>query len=421
MDDSKQLKILFAIHAYKPAWKFGGPAISVSSLAETLVKKGHKVFVYTTNSNVYEKLSVLPNVPHDINGVKVWYYDYNNHIQSLFPFIPYLAKSVGFLYAPLMKQNLLRTIRFIDIVHTQLPFAYPTYLAATVAHKNNIPYFYSQRGVLNLKRLKYRSLKKKLYLYAIENKILKRASALVALNEDEMISYQALGLRNPCHVIPNGINVENYWQEHRGIAQKEYAIPDSAKVLLYLGRIHWIKRVDCLLDAFLHISNKFLQAVLVIAGPDESGIANMLLKKARDYGVADRIIIPGMVTGDLKKDLLARADLFCLPSEEEGFSIAILEALASQTPVVISDGCHFNEVEKYSAGAVSSAKPSVLSRVIDDFLSNPSILPQMGENGLQLVKQKYTWDLIADKHIDMYLKYKRLMHMRSNEKSICNQ
>jgi len=407
MDDSKQLKILFAIHAYKPAWKFGGPAISVSSLAETLVKKGHKVFVYTTNSNVYEKLIVSPNIPHDINGVKVWYYDYNNYVQSIFPFIPYVAKSVGFLYAPLMKKNLVRTIRFIDIVHTQLPFAYPTYLAATVAHKNNIPYFYSQRGVLNLKRLRYRSFKKKLYLYAIENQILKRASGLVALNEPEMISYQTLGFKNPCYIIPNGINIENYWQYHKGIAQKEYSIPDSAKIILFLGRIHWIKRIDSLLEAFLRISNKYMQAVLVIAGPDESGIANMLIKKARDYGVANRVIVPGMVTGDLKKDLLARADLFCLPSEEEGFSIAILEALASQTPVVISEGCHFSDVEKYSAGVVSSNDPFVLSQVIEGFLANPSRLPQMGENGLRLVKQQYTWDLIADKHIEMYQEYKR--------------
>jgi glycosyltransferase involved in cell wall biosynthesis len=405
MDNSKQLKILFAIHAYKPAWNFGGPAVSVSSLAESLVKKGHKVFVSTTNSNFYEKLDITPNVPHDINGVKVWYFDYTNKIQSIFPYIPYLSKSVGFLYAPAMKQHLLRTMDFIDVVHTQLPFAYPTYVAATIANKKRIPYFYSQRGVLKQKHLKHRSFKKKLYFYAIENRILKHARALVALNNEEMESYKILGLNNPCHIIPNGINVKNYWQHHKGIVQKKLNIPETAKIILFLGRLHWIKKLDCLLDAFIEISKLDHQSFLVIAGPDESGISNALRKKACACGIANRVIFPGMVTGDEKKDLLARADIFCMPSEEEGFSMAILEALASQTPVVISPGCHFDEVAQYSAGIVTSNDPLLLGQAISGLLSQPAELLTMGKNGFCLVKQKYTWDLIADKHIEMYYKY----------------
>jgi glycosyltransferase involved in cell wall biosynthesis len=405
MDHTKQLKILFAIHAYKPAWKFGGPVISVSSLAETLVKKGHKVFVCTTNTNLNEKLNVTPNISHEINGVKVWYFDYSNYIQTLFPYIPYLSKSVGFLYAPAMKKHLLRTMGFIDVVHTQLPFAYPTYVAANIANKLSIPYFYSQRGVLNQKRLKYRSFKKKLYLYAIENKILNGAKSLVALNQQEMESYRILGLNNPCHIIPNGINVDNYWQHHRGITQKKLNIPDSAKVILFLGRLHWIKNLDCLLDAFIEISKKEKQVCLIIAGPDESGISNSLMTKARENGIANRVFFPGTVIGDEKKDLLARADIFCLPSVEEGFSMAILESLASQTPVVISHGCHFDEVEKSQSGLVSYNEPLILSRAIEGILSNADKLSQMGENGFRLVKQKYTWDLIADKHIEMYKTY----------------
>jgi glycosyltransferase involved in cell wall biosynthesis len=411
MDHSKQLKILFAIHAYKPAWKIGGPVISVSSLAETFVKKGHKVFVCTTNSNFYEKLNVTPNIPHDINGVKVWYFDYSNYIQTLFPYIPYLSKSVGFLYAPAMKKHLLRTMDFIDVVHTQLPFAYPTYVAASIANKLSIPYFYSQRGVLKQKHLKHRSFKKKLYLYAIENKILKRSKALVALNQQEMESYKLLGLNNPCHIIPNGIDVNDYWQHHRGIIQKKMNIPDNAKLILFLGRLHWIKKLDCLLDAFIEISKKEKQIFLVIAGPDESGISDALMKKARECGIANRVFFPGMILGDEKKDLLSRADIFCMPSEEEGFSMAILEALASQTPVVISPGCHFDEVEKNQAGIVSHNDPIRLSSAIGGLLSNAGNLPQMGKNGFRLVKQKYTWDLIADKHIEMYQKY--LRHRRS--------
>ena len=68
------MKILFAVHGYKPAYRIGGPIVSVAALAERLVAKGHEVTVFTTNSNLDQDLDVETDRPHLIDGVEVWYF-----------------------------------------------------------------------------------------------------------------------------------------------------------------------------------------------------------------------------------------------------------------------------------------------------------------------------------------------------------
>ena len=68
------MKILFVVHGYKPAWRVGGPIVSVSALAEHLAKRGHEVTVFTTNMNLDQKLDVPLKTPIRIEGVDVYYF-----------------------------------------------------------------------------------------------------------------------------------------------------------------------------------------------------------------------------------------------------------------------------------------------------------------------------------------------------------
>ena len=119
-----------------------------------------------------------------------------------------------------------------------------------------------------------------------------------------------------------------------------------------------------LLSAFRKIQTQFPEASLVMAGPDEVGIVARLKAEVAAAGLEKRIFFPGMVSGDEKLDLLARADIFCLPSEAEGFSLAVLEALASSTAVVLSPGCHFPEVKAAGAGEIVAAEPEALAAAL---------------------------------------------------------
>jgi glycosyltransferase involved in cell wall biosynthesis len=109
-----------------------------------------------------------------------------------------------------------------------------------------------------------------------------------------------------------------------------------------------------------------------------------------------------MVSGLEKFDLLARADLFCLPSAAEGFSMAVLESLASSTPVLLSPGCHFPEVEKAGAGRIVETNPEAMGDALAELLAEPARLQEMGRLGRGFVAREYTWDHITDQLVDAY-------------------
>src|SRR5438477_5082015 len=158
------MKILYAVHGYKPAYRIGGPILSVSAVAERLVQRGHHVDVVTSNANVGETIDVPIDQPVDVAGVKVWYFRSENVFRRFLPKFSYMSQSIGFLYSPAMRPRLNRLAAEADLVHTHMPFIYPSYAAAHAAFRHRKPLFYHQRGVFDPERLKFRSLKKSVYL-----------------------------------------------------------------------------------------------------------------------------------------------------------------------------------------------------------------------------------------------------------------
>ena len=106
--EKKRLRILFATPAYKPANKMGGPIHSVSALAESLTSIGHEVVVFTTNTNYNEVLDIEINVPHYINNVEVWYFNFHEPLKRVFPYIKYLSDSMGLLYSPTLRKHIMK-------------------------------------------------------------------------------------------------------------------------------------------------------------------------------------------------------------------------------------------------------------------------------------------------------------------------
>lgn len=396
------MKILFSCLGYKPAWRIGGPVLSVSALAETLVRRGHQVTVFTTDSNLDQTLDVPTDRTVDVDGVQVRYFRRRPILARWLPSVKYLSKSVGFLYAPEMRRALEETVPSVDLVHTHLPFVYPTFAAAHAAFRHDKPLFYHQRGVFDPERLKFRSLKKSLFLRLVEIPILRRAEMLIALTEAERESYLRLGVATPIRVVPNGIDPEPYSAPPVQPLLEPLGIRPTHRVVLFMGRLHPIKGADRLLEAFGMIARRSPEALLILAGPDEFDLEQKFKAGASAAGLDTRVLFPGMVTGELKQTLLSRADLFCLPSDGEGFSMAILEAMASRTAVLLTPGCHFPEAEEQLAGRIVANDVSSLAAGLEALLSNAASLREMGRRGAELVARSYTWDGVADAMLDAY-------------------
>ena len=397
-----ELRLLYAVHAYKPAYRVGGPVLSVASLAERLVSRGHAVTVVTSNSNLDGDLDVPIGRPVPVEGVDVRYFRRDEPLKRWLPFVPYLSKSMGFLYSRPMQATLRQLALGVDAVHTHLPFVYPTLAAARAAFAAGKPLFYHQRGVFDPERLQFRGVKKRIYIQLIERPIMRRATTLIALTEAERTSYRALGVATECRVIPNGVDTRLYPAIRRPEAGARWRIPPDALVVLFLGRVHPVKGADKLLEAFVRIAPAHPRAVLVLAGPDEWQLERRFRDSAARAGLSARVVFTGMVLGEAKQDLLARADLFALPSRGEGFSMAVLEALASGMAVLLSPGCHFPEVEEAGAGRIAPTDPARLAEALGSLLADPAGLRTMGVRGRRLVEARYTWDAVTDRMVEVY-------------------
>lgn len=397
------MKILFSVHGYKPAWRIGGPIVSVSSLAETLVANGHEVTVFTTNSNQDEELDVPTDRIVDVQGVQVRYFQRKELLKRYLPNVKYLSQSIGTLYTPEMPAALAEIASKVDLMHTHMPFVYPTHATARAAFRARLPLFYHQRGVFDPARLKFRAMKKRLVLELIEKPILRRATTLIGLTEAERESYAALGVKTPCEVIPNGIHLPKPIDPAADAdVLAPLGIESHHQVVLFMGRLHPIKGADRLLEAFICMAMRMPNALLVLAGPDEFGLEASFASHANAAGIAERVRFPGMVSGALKTALLNRANLFVLPSDAEGFSMAILEALAHETAVLISPRCFFPEVEGAGAGFVVEPTVTELERAMEGLLAHPLRLAAMGQAGRALVATQYTWNSVASRMVETY-------------------
>jgi poly(glycerol-phosphate) alpha-glucosyltransferase len=279
---------------------------------------------------------------------------------------------------------------------------YPTQAAARLAIAQGRPLFYSQRGVFDPARLRFRAWKKSLYIRLVERPLMRQAAGLIALTEEEIASFRAFGLKTPIHLVPNGIDVTRFRRQPQPAALARLEIAEDQQLILFLGRIHETKGPDVLVDAFVRIAQQHPKAVLVIAGHDEQGLLAALRTKIDAADLGHRLRCPGLVTGELKLDLLARADLFVLPSVGEGLSMAILEALASGTPVVISRECNLPVVERAAAGAVVNRNAVDVAQGISKFLSNPDLLRDTGQRAFELARDEFGWPPILDRLESIY-------------------
>jgi len=396
------MRILYALMGYKPAWRIGGPVVSVSETAEALVKKGHRVTVFCSTSNLDQDLPVPVDRPLDVDGVEVWYFRREEPIQKWLPFVPYLSRSIGFTYCPAMRGALEDLMPSIDVVDTHMPFVYPTYAASHAAFRHRRPLVYHQRGNFDPARLRFRGWKKRRYIDLVERPIMRRATILVGLTEAERTSFRALGVQTPVEVVPNGVRLPDDRPEAREGVHRRWRVPPGALVVLFMGRLHPTKGADKLLAAFSRIRHRAPHAFLVMAGPDEWGLQTAWSAPVSADGPTSRVLFTGMLTGAEKADMLARADLFALPSVGEGFSMAVLEALAARTAVMLSPGCNFPEVDEAHCGVTVPTTAGAMAETLVDLLGQPDRLRAMGRAGRALVAARYSWDTVTDRLLAVY-------------------
>lgn len=127
------------------------------------------------------------------------------------------------------------------------------------------------------------------------------------------------------------------------------------RLVLFLGRMHPKKGPDLLIEAFARHADADQRLRLVMAGPDGTGWQHALETRAQNLGIGERITWTGMLCGDLKWGALRAAEVFCLPSHQENFGIAVTEALACGTPVLLGHPVNISSAVAQAGAGIAHA------------------------------------------------------------------
>lgn len=261
------------------------------------------------------------------------------------------------------------------IVHGMWQF---TGYAVWRAIKGHLPYMVYPHGMLDpyFKRaFPTKHLKKWLYWLPIEYWVLRDATRVLFTCQPEAdLAKESFWLHRwrPC-VTPFG----TIPPEGDPAAQREAFFricPQlrDRRFLLFLGRIDRKKGCDLLVNAFLALAAQDPGLHLVMAGPDPQNWQPDLMRPAEAARLAHRIHFPGMLLGDPKWGAFYAAEAFVLPSHQENFGIAVAEALACSTPVLLSDKVNIApDIAADGAGLMQPDTPAGTHQLLQSWIALP--------------------------------------------------
>lgn len=290
----------------------------------------------------------------------------------------------------------------VDVLHTHGMWEPMMPACAAIARKRSIAYVVTPHGMLDPYTLSVKPTKKRIALATTHKSFLRRASFVHMLNADEASLAEPVLHGAPTRVIPNGIFLEELEQTPpAGTFRSNHPELGERPYILFLSRLAHKKGLDYLADAFAEFHRRMPDVDLVVAGPDGGERASFETSIA-EHGVAHRVHVVGPIYGADKFAALRDAAVFCLPSRQEGFSIAITEALAMGIPVVVTRACHFPEITEVGAGIETDLDARQVADGLERVLSDHEAADRMGRAGAALVRERFTWPSVARLTIECY-------------------
>lgn len=356
-------------------------------------------------------LAVSQNIQNCMTNI--WSYDKKNEINGVertFNLPPNTIRSFNTIgplrygFSPHMVSSIWENLNNFDIIHQHGIWTGESIVTSIWRKIGKKPVIISPHGSLDPWGLNISVWKKKLALFFFEKNNLNKSNCLHALSINEAKNIHAFGLYRPIAIIPNGI--QETWLIKEGNGDKfknRYSIPRDQRIMLYLGRITPVKGLDMLVNALSEIKDQIDGWILIIAGDDEFNYQKDIYNLIKSSSLEGVIKFVGSQYGQEKRDAFAAADLFVLPSYSEGSPIVLLEALGAGVPVLATKASPWEDLEKYNCGfLVDISETSLKDKLLEVAHFSKETLHEMGVRGKQLVKNKYTWDIIATQTIKLY-------------------
>ncbi len=373
--------------------RYGGPAKACGEMSMALADRGHRLEIFTTNYDGfggYIEPSVAPLS------------DRRSDI-TVHTFPVDVPPDLCRISRPLARA-LNETLPAVDVLHVHSLYFFTTLAAGFFAHRHKVPLILRPHGTLDPYIYMRHRGRKFLVESLYQNRMFKRAAAVHYTSEDERVLAAPYVFDRPGFVVPLGLNLADYRPlPPRGSFRARYPETRDKAVLLYLGRINFKKGLDVLAKAFGKVAACRDDVHLVIAGPDNDGLKPQVEAWLEAEGVLAKTTFTGMLMGEAKLAALHDADLFVLPSFSENFGIAVIEAMASGLPVLISDRVNIHhEIDRAGAGKVEPVDPACFAKRILSMLNDKNSLREQGARGIETVKRLFNWPHIGQRLEHVY-------------------
>lgn len=241
----------------------------------------------------------------------------------------------------------------------------------------------------------------KIYTHTLGKFMIDSCDKFVILSKELLKDALRIGIpEKKVYVIPNGVDFKQFNPDVDGNnLRKKLNINNDEKVLLFVGRLSLVKRIDIILD----ISKKFLKSDLkiktIIVGEGEYG---SYYRQMADS--LKNIMFVGSVPHKDLHEYFAIADIFLLPSLSEGLPNVLLEASACGKPIVATNTGGISDIVIHGETGYLVKPDDIDSyfHYVELLLNDENLSRQLGNNGYEHVSKEFSWDVIIEKYENIY-------------------
>jgi len=385
------MKILHVAHFFYPCLSAGG-VVNASYQIARMQARDNSVKVISSDACKERLKFEESRYDVDIDSIKV---DYFKNISNRFKLATMLDTPLGAIF------RIKNQIRDFDVVHVHEHRQTLSIIACYFARRYGIPYVVQAHGSV-LPFFQKEGLKN-IFDKVFGFKILHGASKVFALTEVEKEQYLKMGVEEDrIEIVPLGINIEEYSDlPEEGIFREKFNISKDDKLIIFIGRVHEIKGLDLLIEAFKELADSESDVKLAIVGPDD-GYMDALNLRIAECDLSDKVIVTGPLYKSEKQEALVDCDLFVMPSKYESFTTSGLEAMACGKPLVLTKNNHIHDWVDGSVGLACDDDKMSLKDAMAEVLFDEELSKKFGMNGRRLIQEKYNWDMINEQILNIY-------------------